>query len=100
MTKLSGARVEIPREEYDAFCYLRDVEHESVKLKLARVERLVEQQKMLEKQSKHMIDEQSLTLENLREKNIEQHALILRMQKRLAELEPVRCETPPPGSRR
>lgn len=100
MTKLSGARVELPREEYDAFCYLRDVTHQDLKAKVEQLQRLVEQQDFREASSKALINTLSTSLEYTRKHNLTQHELILKMQRRLGELEPVKCETPPPGSKR
>lgn len=97
MTKrLSGARVDIPREEYDAFCYLRDVTHDDLRRKAEQLQRQVEQADLLEKQSRSVIDQQAVTLEHLMRRNVMQHEMILKLQARLAELEPVKLATPQP----
>ena len=95
--KLSGLRVELPREEYDALCYLRDVAYQEARTKIAALERIVQQFEMIEAQSKKVIDEQSLLLDHTRKESLERHALILKMQARLQELEPARFETQQPG---
>ncbi len=92
--KPTGARVDLPREEYEALCYLRDVTYAG---ELAKYERVVEQLNMCSKADKHLINEQSITLDHLRLKNLQQHTLILKMQKRLEELEPVKIETQQPA---
>lgn len=96
-TKTSGARIELPREEYDAFCYLRDVTYQDALAKAERFERLVEQLDLLGKQSKHVINEQSITIEHLREKLLQQHELIMKMQSRLQALEPVKSQIAQPA---
>ncbi len=91
--KLSGARVELPREEYEALCYLRDVTHVG---EIAKFERMVAQLDMCSKADKHLINEQSLTIEDLRKRALSQHDLILKMQARLQALEPVKVATEQP----
>ncbi len=90
------SKVSVNRTEYEALVYLRDVAFEELRVKCLRLERLVKQLEELEKQSSHMINEQSITMEHWRDKCLEQHDLILKMQKRLQQLEPVRSEVPQP----
>jgi DNA-directed RNA polymerase subunit F len=88
--KLSGARIELPREEYDAFLYLRDHTYEDARAMVTRLERLVAQQEECAKTDKHLINEQSLTIEHLRKWSLAQHEHILKLQARLASLEPIK----------
>ncbi len=94
--KVSGARIELPREEYDAFIYLRDVTAADLHAKIEVLEARHASHVALEKQRLHSLNEKDLTLTHLRETNLKQHALILQMQKRLQELEPVKSEVVQP----
>lgn len=95
--KISGARIELPREEYDALIYLRDVTFEMMRAKAEQLEMLAKQYELLQQQTKKMLDEQSRSLEHERRESLKRHELILKMQARLAELEPVRTNVPQPA---
>lgn len=98
--RYSGAKIDIPREEYDALIYLRDVTYEYLRAKCAQQEHVIVQYDLVQKADKQTIGSLSATLEAVRKKNLEQHALILKMQARLEQLEPVKCETPQPAFQR
>jgi len=61
------------------------------------LENLVVKLDECEKDSRCLIDQQSMSLEHHRQKLLEQHALILKMQTRLEALDPVKCSTPQPA---
>ncbi len=94
--KVSGARIDLPREEYDALCYMRDITCADLHAKIASLEERHESHVALEKKRIHSLNERDLEVTHLRDKNLEQHKLILQMQKRLAELEPVKSEVASP----
>ena len=95
--RYSGARIDLPREEYDALIYLRDVTYEYLRAKCAQLEHTVIQYDLVQKADKAAINSISLSLEAMRKKNLEQHELILKMQARLEQLEPVRSTVPQPA---
>lgn len=90
------SKIQIDATEYEALCMLRDVTHESLRRKSDQLERSLVQADLLEKSSKAVINEQSMMIEHLRRKNLEQHALILKMQERLAQLEPMKVSVEQP----
>ncbi len=94
--RYSGAKIELPREEYDALIYLRDVTYEYLRAKCVQLDHVVTQYELVQKADKATINSISLTLEDMRKKNLEQHELILKMQRRLAELEPIKSEVQQP----
>lgn len=95
--RYSGARIEIPREEYDALIYLRDVTHEYLRAKCQQQEHLITQYDLVQKADKATINALSLNLEAERRKSLERHELILKMQARLEQLEPVKSSIPQPA---
>jgi hypothetical protein len=90
------SRVLVDRREYDALCDLRDGAHDRLLVKYERLEYQLEHQRLLEKQTKKLINEQSLTIDHLRKESLARHELILKMQSRLQQLEPVKIDTPQP----
>lgn len=94
--RYSGARIDLPREEYDALIYLRDVTYEYLRAKCTQLDHVVTQYELVQKADKDTINSISLTLEAVRKKNLEQHELILKMQRRLEQLEPVKSQVEQP----
>lgn len=90
------SKVSVDRTEYEALCHLRDVTHEELRIRLESKERLVIQLDLMQKADKALINEQSMTIEHLRRNNLEKHALILKMQERLAQLEPMKVSVEQP----
>lgn len=89
-------QVRVDETEYEALCTLRDVTHAQL---LALHGALQTRMSTLNEDNHaktHFISKQELEIRFLREDNQKQHGLILQMQKRLAELEPVKCETEQP----
>ena len=88
--------VKVDRAEYEALRELRDVAHETLVRKYDAL--LANYRSTVDANLSHVhaAAKQELTVIHLREKNLEQHKLILQMQKRLAELEPVKMETASP----
>jgi hypothetical protein len=89
--------IRVDETEYEALCALRDVTHAKL---LTLYEALQSRYNVCNEDNLakvHYISKQDLTLRFLREDNTKQHALILQMQKRLAELEPVRTAVPQPA---
>lgn len=93
-TKIKMVRVDAT--EYDALCELRDGVHEALKLKLQHIEAHYKDALAINATQLNTLNIRDLTVRHLREKNAEQHALILQMQKRLAELEPVKIAAEQP----
>lgn len=94
--RYSGAKVDLPREEYDALIYLRDVTYEYLRAKCVQQEHVITQFDLVQKADKHTINSISLSLEAQRKKNLEQHELILKLQRRLEQLEPVKSQIEQP----
>ncbi len=94
--RYSGARIDLPREEYDALIYLRDVTYEYLRAKCTQLEHVIVQFDLIQKADKQTINSISLTLEDSRKKNLQQHELILKMQRRLEQLEPVKSQIEQP----
>lgn len=94
--RYSGARTDLPREEYDALIYLRDVTYEYMRAKCVQLDHVVMQYELVQRADKQTINSISMTLEATRTKNLQQHELILKMQARLEQLEPVRSQIEQP----
>ena len=98
--RYSGARIDLPREEYDALIYLRDVTYEYLRAKCTQQENVLMQFDLVQKADKATINSISMSLEAMRAKNLQQHELILKMQARLEQLEPVKSLIPQPAFQR
>lgn len=96
MSKPKIDYVRVDRTELEALKHLRDVTCESLQARLAMLEETVRCHVEIEKKRLHSLNESELTISHLREKNLEQHKLILQMQKRLQDFEPVKMETTQP----
>lgn len=89
--------VKVDRTEYEALKELRDTAHETL---IRKHEALAANYKSLldvDNGRVHFANKQELTVLGLREKNLEQHKLILQMQRRLQDLEPMLMQTASPA---
>lgn len=90
----------VDEDEWEALCELRDGEHEKLRLFSAKLEDNYRSALNLCAQRRHDLDKSDIVIAFLRDENIKQHKLILEMQKRLQELEPVKTSIPQPAFRK
>lgn len=87
----------VDEDEWEALRHLANVTYESLRTEHAAALAQLDKYRAIDAERVHALSMAELTVLSLREKNLEQHKLILQMQKRLAELEPVRIQTPQPA---
>lgn len=90
----------VEEKEWEALWHLAEVTYEELRVAHESVCAQLEKYKAIDAQRVHALSMHDLTIAHLRSQNLEQHKLILQMQKRLAELEPVRIQTPQPAFKR
>lgn len=95
-----SARVLVDQKEYAALCELRDGVYESLRARHEALKIDYEVLKGALERAAQGLEVANVTARHLGERNAQQHALLLQMQKRLAELEPVRISTPQPAFRK
>ncbi len=89
--------VSVARVEYEALIALRDGAHENLKIQLAAAAENFARLREVNLEQCHRMSAMELTATHHRTENLKQHDLILTMQRRLAELEPVKTAIPQPA---
>lgn len=99
---MASKKISVDREEYSALCALRDGAHEDMRLRALKLGDQYAEVLEINRRQTYRVSTLETEAQFLRDKCSDQHKLILQMQARLAELEPVKVSVAQPaiGARR